>query len=151
MSTLEDVPLGPIDIVVIGYPPGSSRTGEGLPILLDLVDRGTIRLLDALAVEKDADGTVTSISMQDVDGDGFPDLVMLEGATSGLIGDDDVATAAAALEPDSAAVLLVYENTWAAPFAAAVRRSGGELLAFDRVAAADLEEAVDRLESTPSQ
>lgn len=144
MST--ELALGPIDIVVIGYPPGSSRTGEALPLLLDLVDRGTIRLLDARYVEKHLDGTITAITFGDLDGDGVPDLEVLAGVSTGLIGDDDVALTAEALEPDSAALMLLYENRWAAPFADAVRRNGGELLAYDRVTAADLDEALARLD-----
>ena len=136
--------IGPVDIAVIGYPPGAPKTGEAIPIFLDLVDRGIIRVLDVIGVEKRADGTIATLVAEDVDGDGFPDLVAFAGATTGLLGDDDVRTAAGEIEPGTAAVLIVYENRWAAPFVAAVRRNGGEMLAFERVSAADLMDALQR-------
>ena len=136
--------IGPVDIAVIGYPPGAPKTGEAIPIFLDLVDRGIIRVLDVIGVEKRADGTIATLVAEDVDGDGFPDLVAFAGATTGLLGDDDVRTAAGEIEPGTAAVLIVYENRGAAPFVAAVRRNGGEMLAFERVSAADLMDALQR-------
>ena len=136
--------IGPVDITVIGYPPGAPKTGEAIPIFLDLVDRGIIRVLDVVGVEKRADGTIATLVAEDVDGDAFPDLVAFAGATTGLLGDDDVRTAAGEIEPGTAAVLIVYENRWAAPFVAAVRRNGGEMLAFERVSAADLMDALQR-------
>ena len=137
--------IGPVDVAVIGYPPGAPRTGEAVPIFLDLVDRGIIRVLDVVGVEKREDGTFGTVVAEDVDGDGFPDLVAFAGAKSGLLGDDDVRTAADEIEPGAAAVLIVYENRWAAPFVAAVRRNGGEVLGFERVSAADLMDALERL------
>ncbi len=145
MST--DVEMGPVDIVVIGYPPDAPRTGEAIPLFLDLVERGVIRVLDVLFVQKDADGTFSGVDVTDIDGDGFPDIVAFGGARSGLIGDEDVATAAAELEPGAAAVLIVFENAWAAPFATAVRRNGGRMLAFERVGAQDLLDALDAAEA----
>ena len=142
-----DVEMGPVDIVVIGYPPDAPRTGEAIPLFLDLVERGVIRVLDVLVVQKDADGTFSGVDVSDIDGDGFPDVVAFQGAGSGLIGDEDVATAAAGIEPGAAAVLIVFENTWAAPFATAVRRNGGRMLAFERVAAQDLLDALDAAEA----
>lgn len=143
----EDLELGPVDIVVIGYPPGAPRMGDAIPLFIDLVDRGVIRVLDVLMVQKDADGSVSGLAVTDLDGDGVNDLVVFDGARSGLIGDDDVVTAGEALEPGSAAVLICFENTWAAPFATAVRRNGGRLLAFERVTAQDLLDALAALES----
>ena len=143
----QQLELGPVDFVVIGYPPGSPRTGEAIPILLDLVDRGIIRILDVVGVQKEADGTVSAVAITDVDGDGFPDLVAFAGAETGLIGDDDLRTAAEAMEPGSAAVLLVFENRWAAPFVSAVRRNGGQLLGYERVSAQDLLEAIEGLDA----
>jgi hypothetical protein len=139
--------LGPVDIVVIGYPPGSPRSGEAMPIMIDLVDRGIIRVLDVLGIDKAEDGSVTALVAEDIDGDGFPDLVAFAGAETGMIGDEDQQTIAGAMEPGSSAVVIVYENTWAAPFAAAVRRNGGQLLGFERVAAADLMEAIETLDA----
>ena len=126
---MDDVTLdemGPIDYIVIEFP-GSQMTGEGLPILVDLVERGTIRLIDLVFFTKAADGSVAMVEIADLDGDGSLDLAIFEGASSGVLGEDDINEAAAAVEPGSSAALLVYENTWAAPFAAAVRRGGGQL------------------------
>ena len=108
--------FGPIDVLVIGYPPDAPMTGEAVPILLDLVDRGIVRVLDALFVRKNEDGTFSGFDLADLDEDLAGDLTALAGASTGLIHDDDAALAAAELEPGSAAVLLVYENRWAAPF-----------------------------------
>jgi len=141
----EELELGPVDIVVIGYPPDAPQTGEAIPLFVDLVDRGIIRVLDVLLVRKDLDGTISGLEITDLDGDGVNDLVVFEGARSGLLGDDDAATAGQALEPGATAVLICFENTWAAPFATAVRRNGGEVLAFERVGAQDLIDAAEAL------
>lgn len=130
--------FGPIDIVVIGYPPGAPMTGEAVPKFLDLVDRGIIRVLDARFVRKDADGTFSGFDLADLDQDTAGDLAVFAGATTGLLDDDDVALTAAEIEPGSAAVMIVYENRWAAPFIAAVRRNGGVLIASQRVGVEDL-------------
>jgi hypothetical protein len=125
--------LGPIDIVVIGYPVGAPMTGEAIPMLLDLVDRKIIRVLDALFVIKEEDGTFAGFEASGLEERGVGDLAVFEGAGSGLLGDEDAAAAADAMEPGTAAVMIVYENRWAAPFAAAVRRNGGMLLGFERI------------------
>jgi hypothetical protein len=135
--------LGPIDLVVIGYPPGAPMTGEAVPLLMDLVDRRIIRVLDVLFVTKDADGTIAGFDAQALGPEQLGDLFVFDGATTGLIGDEDVARAADALEPGTAAALIVYENRWAAPFAAAVRRNGGVVLATERIAVQDLMDAID--------
>ena len=114
--------------------------------MLDLVDRGIIRILDVAGIEKADDGTINMLGVTDVDGDGFPDLVAFEGAQTGMLGDEDLQVAAEAMEPGSAAVLLVFENRWAAPFVTAVRRNGGTVLGFQRVPAEDLMEAIEALE-----
>lgn len=124
--------LGPIDYIVVEFP-GNKMTGEGLPILVDLVDRGIIRLLDLVFFTKAEDGSVAMVEIADFDGDGSLDLAIFEGASSGLLDEDDVNEAAAAVEGGSSAALLVYENRWAAPFAAAVRRGGGQLVAAGRI------------------
>jgi len=139
--------LGPIDIVVIGFPPDAPMTGEAVPLLLGLVDRGIIRVLDVLFVTKAADGTFAGFEAQGLTAEQVGDFALFEGASSGLIGDEDVAAAADALEPGAAAVLLVYENTWAGPFAAAVRRNGGMLLASERVPTQEFLAALELLES----
>ena len=129
-ATLDE--MGPIDYVVVEFP-GNKMTGEGLPLLVDLVDRGIIRLIDLAFFTKADDGSVAMIEIADFDGDGELDLAIFEGASSGVLGEDDVTEAAAAVEGGSSAALIVYENRWAAPFAAAVRRGGGQLVAFGRI------------------
>jgi hypothetical protein len=130
---MADVPeMGPIDYLVVEFP-GSRVTGEGLPLLVDLVDRGIIRILDLVFVRKQLDGTVAAVQVADLDGDGELDLAMFEGASSGLLDEGDLADAGTVLEPGSAAGILVYENVWAAPFAAALRRGGGQLVASGRI------------------
>jgi hypothetical protein len=137
--------LGPIDYVVVEFPE-NKMTGEGLPILVDLVDRGIIRLLDLVFFTKGADGSVAVVEIADFEGDGELDLAIFEGASSGLVGQDDVQEAAAAVESGSSAALLVYENRWAAPFAAAVRRGGGQLVAFGRIPTQELLSALEALD-----
>ncbi|WAZ25958.1 DUF6325 family protein [Streptomyces cinnabarinus] len=141
---LEDV--GPIDYLVVEFP-GNRMTGEGFPLLVDLVDRGIIRIMDLMFVRKDDDGTVSGLEIADLDGDGTLDLAVFEGASSGLLGQDDIEDAAAALEPGSSAGILVYENRWAAPFAAALRRGGAQLIASGRIPVPALVAALDEAES----
>jgi hypothetical protein len=140
--------LGPIDIVVIGYPADAPMTGEAVPILLDLVERGIIRVLDVLFVVQNADGTFSGFEAKDLDAKGVGDLTEFEGASSGLLGDDDVAAASEALEPGTAAVMIVYENRWAGPFAAAVRRNGGVVIDNQRIPVQDVIAALDAVEAT---
>jgi hypothetical protein len=135
--------LGPIDIVVIAYPAGAPMTGDAVPIVMDLVERGIIRVLDVLVVMQNEDGTFSGFEASDLEADSIGDLKMFEGASTGLLGDDDVATASEALEPGSAALMIVYENRWAAPFAAAVRRNGGVVVDNQRIPVQDLMEALD--------
>jgi hypothetical protein len=124
--------MGPIDYLVVEFP-GNRMTGEGLPLLVDLVDRGIIRILDLLFIRKELDGSVSGLTIADLDSDGKLDLMVFEGASSGLLGKDDVEDAASVIEPGSSAGILVYENVWAAPFAAALRRGGGQLVASGRI------------------
>ena len=139
--------LGPVDIVVIGFPADAPMTGEAIPLLLDLVDNGIIRVLDVLFVMKNEDGTFSGFEAKDLKSETVGDLVAFEGASSGLLSDEDAATAADAIEPGTAAVVLVYENRWAAPFVAAVRRNGGVPLAFERVPVQDLIDSLDAAEA----
>jgi hypothetical protein len=139
--------LGPIDIVVFAYPPGAPLTGEAVPILLDLVERGIVRVLDVLVVAQGEDGRFAGFEARDLDDKGLGELREFEGASSGLLGDDDVATVVEALEPGSVAVMMVYENRWAAPFAAAVRRNGGVLIDNQRIPVQDLIDVLDAVEA----
>ena len=123
---------GPIDYLMVEFP-GNRMTGEAFPLLVDLADRGIIRILDLVFVTKDADGNVAGLEISDLDGDGDLDLAVFEGASSGLLGDDDIEEASTILEPNSSAGILVYENTWAAPFANALRRSGAQLVSSGRI------------------
>jgi hypothetical protein len=139
--------LGPIDIVVIAYPADAPMTGEAVPIFMDLIERGIVRVLDVMFVTKDADGTFSGFDATDLDEDSVGDFSAFSGASSGLLGDEDLQTAAEAIDPGSAAVMIVYENRWAAPFVAAVRRNGGVLVASERIPAQDLLDALDAAEA----
>ncbi len=139
--------LGPIDVAVIAYPAGAPMTGEAAPLLVDLVKRGIIRVLDVMFVMKEGDGAFSGFEARNLDERGVGDFTIFEGASSGLLDESDVAQAADAIEPGSAAVMLVYENRWAAPFIAAVRRNGGVPIAFERISTQDLIEALDAAEA----
>jgi hypothetical protein len=143
----DELELGPVDVVVIGYPPDAPRTGEAIPLFVDLVDRGIIRVLDVLMVQKNSEGTISCLEIADLDGDGVDDLLVFTGARTGMLGDDDASTAGEALQPGEAALMICFENAWAAPFATAVRRNGGRVLAFERVAAQDVLDTLDALDS----
>jgi Family of unknown function (DUF6325) len=140
---LED--MGPIDYLVVEFP-GSKMTGEGLPLLVDLVDRGIIRILDLVFVKKELDGSISGMAIADFDKDGKLDLAVFEGASSGLLGQDELDDAGAVLEPGSSAGLLLYENRWAAPFASALRRGGGQVVASGRIPIQDVIAALDATE-----
>ncbi|SCF56657.1 DUF6325 family protein [Streptomyces sp. Ncost-T10-10d] len=138
---------GPIDYLVIEFPAGSRMTGEGLPLLVDLVDRGIIRILDLIFVRKNQDGTVEGVELSEATGDGGDGLAVFEGASSGLLGQDDIDEASTVLEPGSAAGILIYENVWAGPLAAALRRSGGRLVANGRIPIQEVLASLDAAES----
>ena len=142
-----EIELGPIDYIVVEWPADKRPTGEAFPLLEDLVNRGLIRVLDLAFVRKQEDGTVVGLDLRDFAVDGDPQLTVFEGASSGLLGDDDREEAAAAIEPGCSAALLVYENTWAAPFATAVRRSGAQLVATGRIPVNAIIAALDELET----
>ena len=145
MQELEQ--MGPIDCVVIEFPDGQPK-GEAAPLLLDLVDRGIIRVLDLVFITKDADGTVSGLEISNLDGEGGGELAVFAGASSGILGDEDRREAGNAIEPGTAAAVLLYENRWAAPFARAVRKAGGQLVAFERIPVQALLAALDAAEET---
>jgi hypothetical protein len=134
--------LGPVDYIVVEWP-GRQPTGEAAPHLVDLVDRGLIRILDLAFIAKDEDGSVARMEIADL-GDEYAVFV---GASSGLISDEDTDEAAAALAPGTSAALLVYENSWAGPFASALRRSGAQLVASGRIPIQSLIAALDDIEA----
>jgi hypothetical protein len=138
--------MGPIDYLVVEFP-GSRMTGEGLPLLVDLVDRGIIRILDLVFVKKELDGSVNGVAIADFDRDGTLDLAVFEGASSGLVGPDDLDEAGTALEAGSSAGILVYENRWAAPFARALRRGGAQVVASGRIPVQAVLAALDAAEA----
>ena len=137
--------MGPVGYLVVEFP-GNKMTGEAFPILIDLVDRGVIRILDLAFVRKDPDGTVTMLSQVDLDRMKIVEAALFEGVASGLLGQDDLDEAAKALEPNSSAAVLIYENAWAAPFAAALRRAGAQLVASGQIPVQALLDALDATE-----
>lgn len=137
--------LGPIDYLVIEFP-GGRVTGQGLPLLLDLVARRIIRIIDLQFVQRSQDGSVTAVDLKELDPDGSHGLQAFSGASSRLLGADDLDEAKTALEPGSAAAILVYENLWAAPLAVALRKGGAQLVATGRIPVQALIAALDEAE-----
>ena len=124
--------LGPVDYLVVEFP-GSNFNGEILPELADLVRRGIVRVLDLLLITKDDTGGYEAFEFGDTVPGDLGELRDMEGELADLLSEDDVTAVAETLEPGSTAALLVYENLWAAPFASAVRRAGGQLVANGRI------------------
>jgi hypothetical protein len=139
--------LGPIDLVLFAYPPDAPMTGEAVDLLLDLVEQGIIRVLDVMFVQKNEDGSFSGFEAKDLTADSVGDFTVFDGASTGLLGDEDAATAADELVPGTAAVLILYENRWAAPFAAAVRRNGGMLIDNQRIPHEDVVAALDAIDA----
>lgn len=137
--------MGPIDYILVEWP-GRQPNGEVAPYLIDLVDRGLIRIFDLTFIEKTEDGTVRGLEIADVGGE-VAELSVFEGASSGLLSEEDIDEAGGAMEPGTSAALLVFENTWAAPFATAVRRSGGQLAASGRIPVQAVLAALDAAEA----
>lgn len=144
--SVEAPEIGPLDYLLIEFP-GTHLTGEGLPLLADLVDRGIIRVLDLVFVEKALDGTTTVLALDDLIAGGTLDLAIFQGVSSGMVDSADIADAGSVLEPGSSAGLLIYENSWAAPFTAAMRRAGGQVVASGRIPVQDVIDALDATDS----
>ena len=138
--------VGPIDYLAVEFP-GARLEGEALAALLDLTERGIIRILDLRVAKVSGDGVVTAVEITDLDGDGTLDVAVFAGATSGLLDDDDVAASAGLVEPGNAVGVLLYENTWAGPFVAALRRAGADVVASGRIPADDVIAMLDELET----
>ena len=141
--------MGPIDYIVLEWAGDQPVTGEVMPLLLDLVDRGIIRILDIAFLVKAEDGSVAAIDFAEL-AQKSADLAEFEGASSGLIGQDELEEAATALEPGTVAGVLVWENRWAAPVAVALRRSGGQLVASGRIPVQAILASLDASEAVPS-
>jgi hypothetical protein len=137
--------MGPISYLIVEFP-GNKMTGEGFPVLVDLVDRGVIRILDLMFVRHDTDGSMRALELRDVDRDGQFDLAIFEGASSGLLDDSDVEDAREVIEPGSSAGILVFENRWATPFTQALRRGNAQLVAAGYIPQDDIVAALDATE-----
>ncbi len=132
MADVDIDELGPVDYLVVEFPPGASHfTGEMAAELAKLVDSGTVRLLDLVILAKDADGAVEALEIEDLEQ--LDDLRTAEAQLADLLAAEDITNLAAAMEPGTTAGVLVWENSWAAPFATAARRSGGQLIASGRI------------------
>jgi len=141
MTEVDDV-IGPVDYLVLEMP-SDRRDGSIAAAVLDLVESGTVTLLDLMVVEKDLEGNVRGVDIDAIDGE----LTAFAGAASGLLGEDDWSDAGSVLEPGMTAAVLVYENAWARPFVAAVRGAGADVVASARIPADLLMSAIDALES----
>jgi hypothetical protein len=137
--------MGPVDYIVLEWP-AKQPTGEVGPIILDLVDRGIIRILDIAFMAKGEDGSVAALDLGALNGAGAG-FEEFEGASSGLLGQDDLEEAAAVLEPGTSAAVLVWENRWAAPVAVALRKSGGQLVASGRIPIQAILASLDAVEA----
>jgi Family of unknown function (DUF6325) len=139
--------LGPVSYLIVEFP-GNKMTGEGFPILIDLVDRGLIRVLDLKFLTKDSNGALHALELADIDHDGTFDFAAFEGVSSGVIDDSDVDEAGSVLEPNSSAALMIFENTWAKPFVEAIRRGGAQFVAAGYIPHDTLAASLDAAEAT---
>ncbi|MFA9564042.1 MAG: DUF6325 family protein [Acidimicrobiales bacterium] len=135
--------MGPIDWLLIEF--DGPFTGEAAGPLLDLVDRGLIRILDVVLLRKDEAGNVIVLEISDLPGDEAVHVDIVAAASTGILGEDDVNEAGAVLENDTRAVFLLFENSWAAPFAVAVRKAGGQIIADGRIPTQQIIGALDEL------
>jgi hypothetical protein len=139
MNAIEE--MGPIDYLLVEWS-GRQPHGELAPHLVDLVDRGLIRILDLVFLAKDEDGSVAAIEIGEL-----PHLAEFEGASTGLVDDEDLEEAGAVMEPGTSAALLIYENAWAAPFAVAMRESGGQVVSSGRIPVQQMLAALEAAEA----
>jgi len=145
-STEPNDVIGPVDFLILEFDP-ERATGEAAAAMLDLVERGIVRIWDLVIVEKQADGTFAGVDIVDVSADGIGGFAAFSGARSGLLGDDDIAEAANAMEPGTMAALLVYENAWAVPFVRAAMNMDAQVIASARIPADEIMAALDALEA----
>src|SRR6187549_320128 len=150
---MTDVPLdelGPVDYLIVEFPAGASNfTGEMATELLGLVDRGIIRVIDVLILTKDQDGSVEAMELSDIENLGA--LETLEAELAELLAEEDIEHLAAAMDPGSTAGVLIWENLWAAPFASAARRSGGQLIANGRIPIQAIIASIEADQATASE
>jgi hypothetical protein len=137
---------GPIDYLVVEFPPDHKPDGSALNILRQLVENGVVRVLDLAFVRVGDDGSVTGVNIADLGFEGI-DVTLFAEASSGLLDEEDLGEAGNALQPGHVAAILVYENTWAAPFATALRRAGAQLVAYGRIPVQTLLASLDALDA----
>ncbi len=135
-------PAGPVDIAVIAFDE-PKFDGSVASAIADLVANGTVRLLDIILVNKDENGEVSLVEVTDVDGDGIPDLVALQGDIPGLLSETDAGVAVEAMPNNSAVAMIAWENTWLVRAGQAIRNNGGTLVAFERIPAEDVAAVLD--------
>jgi hypothetical protein len=148
MSDVDVDELGPIDYLVVEFPPDRQPDGSALPLLRDLVERGIISILDLAFIRRDADGSVAGVNIADAGLTGDFDVTLFAEASSGLLDGEDLDEAGSVLEPGASAAVIVFENTWAAPFARALRRNGAQLVASGRIPVQAILASLDALEAS---
>ena len=144
---MSELLAGPIDYLAVEFP-AARLEGKAMQAIVDLVEAGIIRVLDMRVAIVDADGVMSAVALTDLDGDGMLDLAVFEGIESGLLDDDDLQQSASLIAPGNGVGLIVYENTWAGPFVAALREVGAEVISSGRIPATEVLDALDRLEAS---
>jgi uncharacterized protein DUF6325 len=143
---MADDAMGPVSYVIVEFP-GNKMTGEGFSALMDLVDQGLIRVLDLEFVMRGSDGSITAVTVADIDGDGELDMAVFEGASSGLLDQSDLDGAAGAIQPGASAAILLFENRWATKFVQGMRNGGAELVAAGYIPLDDIAASLDATEA----
>jgi hypothetical protein len=150
MSALDDMTeMGPIDWLLLEF--DQPLTGQAAPPLMDLVDRGLIRILDIMFIRKLSDGSVQAVEISDLPADEAVHVTVFDGLATGIMGEEDLAAAGEALEVDSRAIMLVFENTWAAKFAVAVREAGGVVVDQGRIPVQSIVGALEELDALEAE